>query len=538
MARIDVGYEDSLEWTYPDPQSGRPKSVSFVDEYASSGEFAKDLINAAKRRTAHGRPSSIDKYVHCCRMLCELIRAQGLLRSSAEVIADEFIVALRKRKRITDTTRATYFANALYILREYARVRHQRFERTNPFVARNATSKQPIVHGDELAPIIEQARKDVLAIAKLFRSPSSRELVFIQKARSMAKGRLFTPYSEPGSSAAHFAAKWCRETNRPFSDLTLHLYPSPQQLVPFFLLLSIALAANPDSLGLLRRDGITAKTHPYKGPILELQMEKPRSGDVPQRYVRDSGTLSEGWLLRLVLDLSAPLLRAAHKRDRNYVFLCMTNEGNIAPFIGTVRANAVRAYLKKRNLPKTTTKALRTARLTDEWIRTRDPMRVFRLSGNKDLSLVADYVLRRESADEDAASIASAQRQIAKPEPVAAKGRKGARAVLASHTCLDPLDPSKEKDRHGFCASALWPYNDVHFVMPLEPKPVSFVLRDYIILCEAEKILAPERFTALYATKKRIIETEYLPLVDDDLRSAAVALIDETTVNLLMAEML
>lgn len=250
-------------------------------------------------------------------------------------------------------------------------------------------------------------------------------------------------------------------------------------------------------------------------------MEKPRAGEIPQRSLRDRGTLSEGWLLRAVMEMTENLVPVAAPRNANYVFLCVTNAGNVVPFSGAIRANRMREYLARNGIAATTLKALRSSRLTDEWIRTRDPLRVFRLSGNSSLSIVASYVLRHESAAADASAIASVQREmVTRRAVVKGKGNKAA-GVLPSHTCLDVFEPSQPKDKFGFCASFLWPYNDVDFILPLEPRPVAFLLRDYEALCEAERNLPRERFVKLYAAKKALIENDYLPLVSDDLRREA-----------------
>jgi hypothetical protein len=113
--------------------------------------------------------------------------------------------------------------------------------------------------------------------------------------------------------------------------------------------------------------------------------------------------------------------------------------------------------------------------------------------------------------------IADVQRSIVSTRKLKDQGPGTGAAITASHTCRNVFDPEKPKDRHGFCASFLWPYNDVHFILQFEPRAVAFFLRDYEALCEAEKSLSPERFQKLYAAKKRLIELDYLPQIGEDL---------------------
>ena len=326
------------------------------------------------------------------------------------------------------------------------------------------------------------------------------------------------------------AKRWRDATGLAFPALIKYLYPQPEHLIPFLVLVSLAIAANPDSLSYLRRTGVVPLMHPSKGSCLELTLEKYRAGEIPQYLVGEAGTLSEGKLVKAVLHMTAPLVAIARECDRDFVFLCATNVGTVTPLIGQLRSANVRSYLRRNGLKPTTLKALRTARLTDEWIRTRDPFRVWRLSGNARLDVVAGYVLRSESAEVDAIAIANAQRAMLAPVVPATSRRDAAlhedgSVQLSTHTCLDPLDDRVLKDEHGLCIHLLWPYNDVHFVLLLEPRPVAFLLRDYAILQEAQKSLAPERFESRYAPLKQLIEAEYLPLIDAGLREEANALI-------------
>lgn len=528
MARQSKKPDPALSWTYPDPGSGRARTVTFDVEFGLIGERAGHLLCAAKRANGTGRPSTIHHAVYAVKRIAASI-SKLPADENVQGWATAYENALRSDPSLEDSTRFTYCAVGLKILNATASTYGQKFRHRNPFERKDVSTK-PLVHGTALDPLIAAARSDVLAITRALTKPDPAHQSFIDEARRLFAKGIPVRFEARGRRGPgdRLARVWYRATHLPLQDLTIHLYPSSDQLTPFLLLLSLSLAANPDSLSLLQRSGVTPIMHPSQGPLLELDMKKPRSGEIPQRLVRDAGTLSEGWLLRTVLKMTAPLLPIAQEENANYVFLC--SSGNmkhpVQALRGGTRARAMQRYVKTHDLPKTTLKQLRAARLTDEWIRTRDPLRIWRMSGSASLGGAAAYVLNYESANADAVAIANIQRSIAADVPDASRELEAKTAgVLATHTCLNVFDTSKPKDRHGFCASFLWPFNDVHFILPLEPRPVAFLLRDYLTLCEAQKALPEERFNAVYAIKKRLIESEYLPLIDDDLKQQAMAIV-------------
>jgi hypothetical protein len=522
--------DTELTWTYVSPASGRDTTASFDDEYRLVGELAIEILNAAKRRFGHGRPSSIREAVVDVRHCFAAIVTPALRSDDVETWLNEYENTLRRDASLREGTKWTYFAGVARVLSEVARSRGQRLLKRNPFT-RRSYSQEAVLHGNDLVPLIAAARRDVFALIGAISDPDPMHVPFIDEARRLSAGGLLIAVGEKRSTPAHTLARhWKDATGLTFPALIKYLYPEPEHLIPFLILVSIALAANPDSLSYLRRTGVVPLIHPSKGSCLELTLEKYRAGEIPQYLVGDAGSLSEGKLIKAVLRMTAPLVAIARERDRDFVFLCATNIGNVTPLIGQLRYANVRAYLLRNGLKLTTLKALRTARLTDEWIRTRDPFRVWRLSGNASLDVVAGYVLRAESAEVDAIAIANAQRtMLASVTPATSKSdaslHEDGAAQLSTHTCLDPSDGRVPKDEHGLCIHLLWPYNDVHFVLLLEPRPVAFLLRDYAILQEAQKSLAPERFESRYAPLKNLIEAEYLPLIDDGLREEANALI-------------
>jgi hypothetical protein len=524
-----IGYgNEPLEWRFdPIVVSSRPSLVTFEKEQKLIGDRIYELVNAAKRLDINSPSTTIVNTIQALRVCARAIATHAPNDRSVAGWHNATIFLLTKDASLAESSKWTYCNNIARLLDEVSRFQSTEFSSYNPF-ERQDISHKALLHGTALEPLIEHARRDVLAKVQAFQSPDPSHVPFIDEARELAKSGLFIPGSgnvRPQSPMALLTRRWKYATGLALPDLTFYLYPSPWDLIPFLILLSYKLAANPDALCLLTRDAIEPYLHPTKGKMLIVTLRKPR-GEVPQYQLLDAGTLSNGWLLRNVLKLTQPLLSIAGEKSSNAVFLAATNYGTIRPLNGSLRSLVLNRYLAKFNLPITTFKALRPARMTDEWIRTRDPYRVWRLGGQKSMTMAASYVLRKESEKEDAKSIASVQHLIAHPEQKALRQTSSSEAgVLPSHTCKNPRDPARKADEEGFCASYLWPFNDPHFVFQLEPRPVAYLLRDYQVLCEAQRSLSRDRFANLYAAKKRKIETDYLPEISDELRETALALI-------------
>lgn len=517
---------EKLQWTFVDPSRLTETTARFDEEYGLAGDDFVLLLETTKRIMSHMRPATI---ANTAAVLRRCANALAMCRSrpgSPEDWSDALEQHLREDTAIAERTRSGIMNVAQRLFREVARDGNQRFARRNPFAPTPSRLRTEILHGEALLPVLRQARRDATAIMKSFRNPPEAHRDFIAEARELALGGPFrTTVGTNRNKKQALIARWIRHTGLRASDLTLHTHASPSHLIPFFILLAYALAGNPESIALMRRDAIEPFMHPSFGECIKLRLEKPRAGELYPYLLRDSGTLSSGSLIRTVLELTASLVPHAPPRMRNLAFLCLSTPGNILPLSGQVRGIALRKYLSARELPKITVKSLRSARGIDVYKATGNPFRVQRVLNHAGFAQTAHYINRAETEAEDALVIADVQRSIisTRSRRVADVRGGGEQVILLSHACANPFETSKERDHRGICISALWPFNDVHFVMLLEPRPVAFLLRDYGALCEAEKALPRPRFEGVYAAKKLLIEQNYLPMIDADLRMAAEA---------------
>lgn len=509
-------------WEYVNPSTRRKSIASFEQERKQIGERLSELLVAGTAASSGASISTVYALLQAVRRIAKAIARFSPDANNVNEWAAALESMLREDAKLSDTSRHTYYGHALIVLRSVARIRGKAFSIYNPF-PKVLVSSKPLMESNALSRLIACARKDVLATMEAFRKPDPSHVVFIEEARQLARRGLFVP-GDSGTGDKRMlslASRWRRQTGLRGADLTLHIHPSAEQLIPFLILLAYPLAANPDTLSLLRRSAIVSSVHPARGNVFELFLEKPRAGEIPQVMVVDGGTLSNGWLIRAILDLTRGLALVAPSDLSDYLFLIATSSGNISVLAGAIRAHTMQRYLASHGLPRTTIKQLRTKRLTDHWITNRDPIGVWRLSGNAQLPMTAAYVMREESKNADAIAIADVQKTISDGRLATSGDRGHASAKLLSHKCANVFDNQHGSDEHGFCASYLFPYNDVHFIFDLNPRSVAMLLRDYEMLCEAQRSLPHERFKEVYAVRKQIIEDEYLPLVDEDMKARA-----------------
>jgi hypothetical protein len=522
-----LGYDtSSVTWTYDYSVMGNKSTVDFTEESKVIGRAVNELVAAAKRVAANKSGSHAGNVAHALRRGIAAIVKHAPQSMVAESWADALMKTLVENSKLSQSTKWSYYSIGCRLFKEAARSLDQPFRRSNTFTHR-AISQKPVLDSAALSALVAQARVDVLAYVDLRKSPPPDHLRFIKKANRLAAGGLLKAgAANKKSRVLLLAEEWTEFTGLRFSELTKYLYPSAYDLIPFLVLLSIALAANPDSLSFLRRNAIRSNVNPVRGAVIELTLDKPRGGEIPQYALRDGGTLSSGWLVRKIVELTQPLVRIAEPRNSKFAFLVATRQGKVLPLVGALRSNNMHRYLKDKNLPDTTLKMIRPARLSDEYKRTNDPFRVKRLAQHSSLAMSAAYIGRPENENIDAIAIANLQREIANQS---IGGVSTAEAVgsawLPSHNCLNPLDGSVPKDENGLCSSYLWPFNDAHHVIQFEPLNVAYILRDYGALREAEKSISPERFAKLYAPRMRIIEEVCLSQIDADLRDSAEALL-------------
>lgn len=494
-------------------------TATFEDEYLQIPDHLNEIIDAAQDRARFARPHTIDNIVHVIRELSRAITTHAAGATEPSEWLDAYKLDLNRRKVLSEASRFTKFAAARYVLQHVAKRRGTEIRVSNPFKRRNV-SVAPVLRDGELEQLLRCARADVKRLIDLRVNPPEEQVPYITEMRRLAADTSFVPSGKRDGSSA-LIQRWRYNTGLSQEDLTWHLYPSPNHLIPFIILLTYALAANVESLLKLKRSSVEPFIHPALGNVLKVSLEKPRSGDLPEYSLRDRGSMSSGWLLRQVLLLTEPLVARVAAAQRDYVFLCVINNGDPGVIGATTASNTMRRFLTKHSVPQSTLRALRRTRANAEWQQYKDPFRVQRLLAHATPEQTLEYLNDELTRRTDDVAVADVQRRMvrrkASPDEQAATGP----AMLPSHKCKNPHDPATQSDANGLCRHYTWPYDDEYHVISLEPLAVARLLRDYELLCEAEKVLPRKRFVRYYLRPKQVIEQDCLPLIDEALMEAA-----------------
>lgn len=437
----------------------------------------------------------------------------------------------------SERTKHSTFSKSTQVLAEVARFRREVYRRAiNPF-SKKSTTGTPYVEPQVLERALSIARREALSVVQRFKNPPAEYKPFLAGLRDLANRR--GGYLPSLSTHLERRPELARQTHNVFQralrkgisgpDLRRLVHPTLQDLLPFFILLLYAFAANVESVSHLRRDKIDRYMNPITGERMLITLDKPRAGgEIPPYQVGIGGTLSVSWLIESVTLLTERVAQNAPKQRRSYLFLAL-NQNRVSMMTNPARNVVFRRWLKEHRLPDMLLSALRPTRAIEDYKKHRDADRSRALLRQKSISttlLYLDHTIAHETDDQ---IIARAQASMLSGTPMNPSKRKdrskgSGGVVLPTHRCADPENPHVPHDESGLCVNVIWPLNDRHFVMPLEPRPVAFLLRDYDALREAQLRLPAARF-ARYATKMLYIEKNYLPLIADELREAATLLI-------------
>ncbi len=525
----DVGYGDSLDWEYKTRRLA-DATVRFDD--CGNRTVAVEIVNAAKRLFFHSPPNSVESAIANVRVLLQAVTKPAVGSTSVQGWNDALISSLRQRATGTSSRHTRYKLCSL-ILREIARERGEAVVLRNPFPMGEKTL--PLADPESVRKTLLCARRDVARFWSRFTADDSHEdWAIIERARDLARRNGgFLPHFEDTAPLRHEFVRWIQWLNyhrpEPIGRRTLepYCYATPRALLAIIILIVHRLAGNVDSVVSLRRDCLREIPDPVYGSRFILTMAKPRARRDLQYRLLDSGRLSVPSLIRMALALTEPLVPLADQSHRHLLFLTSTHRGQSLPFL--LVSKHFKAYLEAANIsPPFTLQSVRPTQIVKTYTDTGDPFRAKHEAKHANLSQTMGYLRRHEVAQFDESIIADTQDDMFHREIRAADSASPehhADAVLPSHTCLDPAHPEHADVENGLCMNLLWPLNDRHFVMPLEPKPVAFLLRDYAALKEAQRTVSSDRFNALYRTKMLLIEQQYLPQITESLADTARALV-------------
>lgn len=532
----DLGYSaNSITWRSESPLL-KDITYDFAPEYSTIGSRLIVLLNAAKRLYNFNRPGTVENAVISTRLIAAAIR----VHSPAATTSLEWEVALKQQlacSEVTEHTRHSKYKVAASILREVADFDERSVLKTNNPWSRDGSVPTPDAERALLEKLLAHAKAAALGYRRDFlgasTGPNSSLLAKAVRIATENGGQL--PQVESDTKSAR-ALKELLTRARPFKpDITRewiarHLYATTESLLPFFILLVYSLAGNVDALADVKRDCQRKRLHIVHGNRIEIEIDKPRAGRNLYYPVVDSGTFSVPWILDFIGQYTAPLVPLADPRYQDRLMLCETRGyNNIWPLSAIKLSSVFKTYLNDNDLAgPLTLNMLRPSRAVEHFHDTRDPFRVQQLLQQKNIADTMRYLDHPSVHGMDSEIIADAiddiQKLGAHVDSTRTNANRGDPMSLPSHICTDP-NGGNEHDVDGLCVNVLWPLNDRHFILPLEPANVALLLRDYDAICEAQDSMLAERFSRLYAPRKQLIESKYLPRIGPELMAAARALL-------------
>jgi hypothetical protein len=525
---VDIGYVDSLEWSYANPRLNR--STIHFEEYGNPA-ITVEIVNAAKRLFMHSSPHTIEAAIDSARIMLAAIAAHA--NGSLSVAEwDAALVSALRRKTVKASTRNSRYKICSLILREVARGRGQSIRLRNPF--RPDSTPVPLANATSVRRAVNLARRDVALLWSRFTADSSAEdWPIIERARAFARrnGGVLPGFKRQTPLSVEFN-RWVHQLNYHRTQrvgrrvLAHYCYATSEALIPIIFLIVHRLAGNVESVVALRRDCLREMPDPIYGSRFLVTMEKRRANRDLHYRLLDSNRFSVPSLIRMALTLTEPLVPLATPEHRHLLFLAPSHHRDVTSMHSIARMFP--AYLAAAKIsPGFTLQSLRPTRIVKTYTDTGDPFRARHEAKHANLSQTMEYLRRHEVEQFDESIIADTQGEMfeRKASHDASAPNELRDASLPSHTCLDPAHPEHAEIENGLCMNLLWPLNDRHFVMPLEPRPVAFLLRDYAALKEARRNIPADRFDALYRPKMLLIEQQYLPQLSSSLTDAATALI-------------
>ena len=525
-----------VTWTFTS-RNKHEVTRDFTKESRLYGPRFDELLDAARRLSLHAEVETAQHYQYAILTIGKALKKCAPTGESVKEW-EASVLAYISKKNILEASKFSGFTETRLLLKEVARGRREAYAAArNPFSQRGKKETQYLIPAT-MKTIRLEARKAAKASLNRFMSPPAMYAPYLSKLRKIAQENgAPLPVARKKLALRHRMEAVFSKANAdgiPAIDLYRLLYPSLQDIMPFFVLLVDALAANVDSAANLQTKRIKNIENPLTGPRLQIMLSKPRAGgDLPPYHVALGDELSVAWVIKSVIELTAELRKVTPESRRGLLFIG-AYYARVSLMTGGTRAFAIRSWISKHCLPSFKLNALRPTRAVDEYLKHGDIDRVRVLLRQKSIIVTMEYLAHHLVAGKNDRIIADAQASLLQPferrrqkaGEMNAHRAKAEKTVLLTHRCEDPTDPTKPHDEHGICSNILFPLNNRHFVMLYEPRNVAFLLQRYEDLRQAQLRLHTARFKAKnYIYELRYIEQYYLPEIDENLMRKARELV-------------
>lgn len=321
-------------------------------------------------------------------------------------------------------------------------------------------------------------------------------------------------------------------------QFAIHLHPTADALLPYYLALLIHAAGNPDPIAELQRDCI--QDLPLLDDHKALVWFKARSNSVQRRTFRDRAPLGVPSLVRDLTAWSEPLRAEAPPCLRDRLFLYRGMRGVSALTSGNAK-KLLPEFVARHGVPRFALAAIRPSVLTSLYRATGDLQTAKMAACHANVATTVKYVqgplVRAENAERVSSLQSAFLGQLTKRR---SKGRasraathtagdtkvlpNGAVVTMFGFDCKDPFSGVAPGSRSGsLCMNYMGCFTCPNAVIVPEPRVIAKLLqaRDHLLLARAT--LHPARWHAVYETQLKILEEDILPRFTEAELSAAEA---------------
>lgn len=408
----------------------------------------------------------------------------------------------------------------------------------NPFPWRNRDRRQrALLSAAQLRAILAACERDVAALrarrASAVQDRCRARAAHEDKCQSLGAFLEYLdqhfggilPVAKILSQRGHYAARAALKRYGGLQQVAPHLYPTPATLLPYYLMILIHAAGNPEPIAELACNCL--QSLPLMSDRELLLWVKRRASAVQQRSFRSADPFEPPSLVREILAWSHSLRQRAPARLRERLFLFSGMQGPGSLSTAEVK-HCVADFTARHSLPHFSLASIRPSVLTA----------FYRVSGNvRTVQAVANHVsvattvgylqnsiVRHEHRERIGALQTAFLGHIRHPTAMTPQARKRPRAAPnppASDTspgvtmfgfdCKDPYAGCAPGTRKGeLCGHFMGCFTCPNAVIPSDPQTLARLAQARDHLRAAAEHLHPARWQALYAPGLRILEEDIL----------------------------
>ena len=302
------------------------------------------------------------------------------------------------------------------------------------------------------------------------------------------------------------------------------LYPTPDSIIPFVILLAYETAANSDALYNFQRECISDDV--LFADRSFIMWEKARAGS-EQRVSRDNrGYFSAPQLVKRVLEYTQPLTKHADSLSKSRLFLVRHHRGKIVPLDSQMASRAIKAMAARHGICWTidgnetmNIQMMRPTVIAEIYRQTSDLFVTMRFANHASPQTTIRYVIDQITDELHDVSIAMTQTQLSNRVRKVEKDIQQEATIISrpslgmERDCANPYDAPAKLAPGSLCPEWLWPLTDPGLIVPDDPTVAVTHVRMARALNKLKLSTNASHFALVYGDALRIITQDVLPML-------------------------